>query len=64
MTRTYEGLKNAIETAKNIIMGHDGYLEWEDYCKIFCNDPIIELYYYEVTDALIAGRLSVLLEQK
>lgn len=61
--KTYEGLANALITAENIIEENLA-IEWKDLVNILQNDPIIEPYYYEVIDALIAGRLSALLEQK
>ena len=57
MTKTYEGLSNALKTASNIIMANSE-LSWEELCGIFCTDVFIEPYYFDVIDILVAGRKS------
>ena len=57
MTKTYEGLSNALKTASNIIMANSE-LSWKELCNIFCTDVFIKPYYFEVTDILISGRQS------
>ena len=57
MTKTYEGLSNALKTASNIIMANSE-LSWEELCCIFCTDVFIEPYYFDVIDILVAGRQS------
>lgn len=58
MIKTYQGLRNALKTAENIIYANIG-LNWESLCRIFNDDLIIEPYYFEVTDILWAGRTSL-----
>ena len=58
MRKSYKGLCEALKTAENIIYSNEG-LNWEYLIRIFINDPIIEPYYIEVTDTLIAGRASL-----
>ena len=58
MRKSYKGLCEALKTAENIIYSNEG-LSWEYLIRIFINDQIIEPYYIEVTDTLIAGRVSL-----
>ena len=58
MRKSYKGLCEALKTAENIIYANKG-LNWLDFICIFSNDPIIEPYYIEVTDTLLAGRDSL-----
>ena len=58
MRKSYKGLCEALKTAENIICANKG-LNWLDLICILSNDPIIEPYYIEVTDTLIAGRSSL-----
>ena len=58
MRKSYKGLFEALKTAENIINQNLG-LEWDYFLNIFKNDPIIEPYYFEVSDTLIAGRNSL-----
>ena len=58
MRKSYKGLCEALKTAENIIYSNEG-LSFEQLIRIFINDPIIEPYYIEVTDILIAGRASL-----
>lgn len=62
MEKTYEGLKEALETAQNIIEANKGLI-WGNLLCIFSNDPIIEPYYLEVSNALMAGRISLRYEK-
>ena len=62
MRKSYEGLKEALECAQNIIEANTG-LAWLDLLFIFSNDPIIKPYYFDVTDALVAGRNSLRFEK-
>ena len=55
MRKSYKGLFEALKTAENIINQNLG-LEWDYFLDIFCKDPIIKPYYYDVSDILIAGR--------
>lgn len=55
MRKSYKGLANALKTAENIINQNLG-LEWGEFVNIFKEDPIIEHYYFDVCDILIAGR--------
>ena len=61
MRKSYKGLVNAMRTSQHIIESNIG-LDWESLCHIFINDPIIEPYYFEVTDLLHAGRTSLRFE--
>ena len=58
MRKSYKGLCDALKTAENIINKNLG-LEWDDFLKIFENDPIIQPYYFDVCDTLLAGRNSL-----
>lgn len=58
MIKSYKGLCEALNTAENIIYANEG-LSWDYLIRIFINDPIIEPYYIEVTDTLLAGRVSL-----
>lgn len=58
MIKSYKGLYEALNTAENIIYSNKG-LSWEYLIRILINDPIIEPYYTEVTDTLLAGRVSL-----
>ena len=55
MRKSYKGLFEALKTAENIINQNLG-LKWDDFLDIFENDPIIEPYYFDVCDILLAGR--------
>lgn len=55
MRKSYKGLYDALKTAENIINQNLG-LEWDDFLIIFNNDPIIQPYYFDVCDILLAGR--------
>ena len=55
MRKSYKGLCEALKTAENIINKNLG-LDWNEFVDIFRNDPIIEPYYFEVSDILLAGR--------
>ena len=61
MTKTYEGLANALVTAENIIEENLG-IAWEVLLNILANDPIIEPYYFEVVFIIIAGRNNLRFE--
>ena len=56
MDKTYEGLKDAIETANTGLV-------WLDLLYILGNDPIVKPYYFEVVDLLVAGRNSLRFEK-
>ena len=58
MRKSYEGLCEALNTAKNIINQNVG-LKWSDFVDIFENDPIIQPYYFDICDILLAGRNSL-----
>ena len=62
MRKSYKGLCEALKTAENIINKNLG-LEWGYFLNIFKNDPIIEPYYYDVCDILLAGRNSLRYEK-
>lgn len=55
MRKSYKGLCEALKTAENIINQNLG-LKWDDFLNIFENDPIIQPYYFDVCDILLAGR--------
>lgn len=55
MKKSYKGLCDALKTAENIINQNLG-LEWDEFTFIFHNDPIIQPYYFDVCDILLAGR--------
>ena len=55
MRKSYKGLYEALKTAENIINQNLG-LEWDTFVDIFHNDPIIQPYYFDVCDILLAGR--------
>ena len=55
MRKSYKGLCDALNTAENIINQNLG-LEWDYFIDIFRNDPIIQPYYFDVFDILLAGR--------
>ena len=55
MRKSYKCLCEALKTAENIINQNLG-LDWDDFLNIFKNDPIIDPYYFEVCDILLAGR--------
>lgn len=55
MIKSYKGLCEALKTAENIINKNLG-LEWDEFIDIFNNDPIIQPYYFDVCDILLAGR--------
>ena len=58
MRKSYKGLCEALKTAENIINQNLG-LEWDNFVDIFHNDPIIQPYYFDVCDILLAGRESL-----
>ena len=58
MTKTYDGIVDALITAENIIENNLGK-SWKDLVIIFHNDPIIEPYYFEVVFIILAGRNSL-----
>jgi len=55
MRKSYKGLCEALKTAENIVNQNLG-LDWDNFLDIFENDPIIQPYYFEVCDILLAGR--------
>ena len=55
MRKSYKGLCEALKTARNIVNKNLG-LEWANFLDIFYNDPIIQPYYFDVCDILLAGR--------
>ena len=55
MRKSYKGLCEALKTAENIVNQNLG-LEWDNFLDIFENDPIIQPYYFDVCDILLAGR--------
>ena len=55
MRKNYKGLCEALKTAENIINQNLG-LDWDNFLIIFKDDPIIDPYYFEVCDILLAGR--------
>ena len=55
MRKSYKGLCEALKTAENIINQNLG-LEWGEFLDIFEDDPIIQPYYFDVCDILLAGR--------
>lgn len=55
MRKSYKGLCEALKTAENIVNQNLG-LEWDNFVDIFCKDPIIEPYYCDICDILLAGR--------
>lgn len=57
MRKSYKGLCEALETARNIITQNLG-VKWDDFVVIFKDDPIIYPYYFEVCEILLAGRNS------
>lgn len=61
MTKTYDGLANALITAENIIEENVA-IGWKDLVNILQNDPIIEPYYFEVIFIIIGGRNSLRFE--
>ena len=63
MTKTYDGLANALVTAENII-GENLGIAWKALLDILANDPIIEPYYFDVCDILISGRDTLRWEKK
>lgn len=62
MRKSYKGLCDALKTAENIIIQNLG-LDWSDFVDIFKNDPIIQPYYFDVCDILLAGRNTVRFEK-
>ena len=56
--KSYKGLCEALKTAENIVNQNLG-LEWDNFLDIFRNDPIIQPYYFDVCDILLAGRNSL-----
>ena len=58
MRKSYKGLCEALKTAENIV-NQDLGLEWDNFLDIFRNDPIIQPYYFDVCDILLAGRNSL-----
>ena len=58
MRKSYKGLCEALETAKNIINQNLG-LEWSGFVDIFKDDPIIQPYYFDVCEILLAGRTTL-----
>ena len=63
MRKSYKCLCEALKTAENIINQNLG-LEWDNFIDIFRNDPIIQPYYFEVCDILLAGRNSLRCENE
>ena len=61
MTKTYEGLVNALRTSENIIQANKG-IEWKKLHNILLKDPIIEPYYFDVLFIILAGRDSLRFE--
>ena len=62
MRKSYKGLCEALETANNIIIQNLG-LDWDEFVDIFHNDPIIQPYYFDVCDILLAGRNTLRYEK-
>lgn len=62
MRKSYKGLREALETAENIIIENRG-LEWYELVDIFRQDPIIQPYYFDVCDILLAGRETLRCEK-
>ena len=63
MTKTYDGLANALVTAENIIEENLG-IAWKSLLNILAKDPIIEPYYFEIVFIIIAGRNNLRFEGK
>ena len=55
MRKSYKGLCEALNTAENIIDQNPG-LKWIEFVNIFECDPIIQPYFFNVCDILLAGR--------
>ena len=55
MSKSYKGLYDALKTAESIVNQNLG-LKWGEFLDIFENDPIIQPYYFDVCDTLLAGR--------
>ena len=62
MRKSYKGLYDALKTANNIIIQNIG-LDWSEFVDIFKYDPIIQPYFYDVCDILLAGRNSLRYEK-
>ena len=62
MRKSYKGLCEALKTANNIIIQNLG-LDWGEFLNIFKYDPIIQPYFYDVCDILLAGRNSLRYEK-
>ena len=58
MRKSYKCLCEALKTAEHIVNQNLG-LECDNFIDIFRNDPIIQPYYFEVCDILLAGRNSL-----
>lgn len=63
MRKSYKGLCEALNTAENIIYQNLG-LEFDEVIDIFYNDPIIQPYYFDVCDILLAGINSLRFENE
>ena len=62
MRKSYKGLCEALKTAENIINQNLG-LDWDYFLNIFEYDPIIQPYYFDVCDILLAGRNTLRYEK-